>query len=202
MQQNGKIAGIGTVVLVVLIPILGILIDAVGLGIDIRQSWPTFFVKKTDRFSCELRPDTNKGEEVWTVMYDNGKKKLPWLDMVIPMGGGWSPAKRCEEVERRLEYFRKDGLDSLEYRKDPKTPEQEVICVKTKLSGDSCPLLLTLDVGVDGYQAMGDMTKALRTGKTVEQNSKGKLANSNFSKESPVVYLQPFLAKEDRLAGK
>lgn len=100
---------------------------------------------------------------------------------------------------RRLEYFRQDGLDTLEYRKDPNTPEQQVICAKTQLSGNNCPLLLTLNTGVDGYQALVDMTTALFSDETFNQNSQAKLANSKFSKEFPVIYLQPFLAKEDRL---
>ena len=187
MRRNRKIAAIGAAVGLT-ISVISLLMDGVGLGINIVQGWPPFLVKKTDRFSCELRQDTNKGKEVWTVMYDNGKKKQPWLGMVISMGGGWTPARRCEKIEERLEYFRKDGLLFLEYRKDPNTPKQRVICVKTKLSGNSCPLLLTLDAGVDGYQAMGDMTKALRNGTTVYQNAEGKLANSNFSRESPVVF--------------
>ncbi len=59
-----------------------------------------------------------------------------------------------------------------------------------------------IDVGVDGYQVSSNMTKGLRSGKAVPKNTKGKLANSNFSRELPWAYLQPFLAKEDRLAGK
>ncbi len=162
MRGNGKIAAIGAAVIGVAVPAISFLMDAVGLGIDIVQGLPTVFVKKTDRFSCELRQDTNKGKEVWTVMYDNGKKKQPWLGMVIPMGGGWSPERRCQEIERRLESFRQDGLVSLGYRDDPNTPQQQILCVNTELSGDSCPLLMTLDVGTDGYQALRATTKALK----------------------------------------
>ncbi len=197
MRRNGKIAAIGAAVVTIGIPVISFLMDAVGLGIDIVQGLPTVFVKKTDRFSCELRQDINKGKEVWTVMYDNGKKKQPWLGMVIPMGGGWSPQRRCQEIEKRLESFRQDGLVSLGYRDDPNTPQQQVLCVKTKLSGDACPLLMTLDVGTDGYQALRATTKALRNGRHFEQS-----ANSGSSRESRVVYLETFLAKEDKLAGK
>ncbi len=197
MRQNRKIAAIGAVVVGVAIPIISFLMDAIGLGIDIVQGWPTFLVKKTDRFSCELRPDTERGEYVWTVMYDNGKKKQPWLGIVIPMGGGWSPERRCQEIEKRLENFRQDGLVSLGYRDDPNTPQQQVLCVKTKLTADGCPLLMTLDVGTDGYQALRDTTKALRNGRSFYQS-----ANSDFSGESRVVYLETFLAEEDKLAGK
>ncbi|GGA58881.1 COP23 domain-containing protein [Okeania sp. KiyG1] len=195
MAENGKIARIGKFILVVIIPIAGLLMEVVGF-IDLVKDWPTLLVKKTDRFSCELKLDGNKNQKVWTVMYDNDKGKHPWLGIVIPMGGGWTPAKRCEKIEERLEYFRKDGLLSIESRRDPNTPEQEVICAKTKLSGDSCPLLLTLDVEVDGYQAMVDMTKALFDGSTVYQGT-----HPDFSRESPVLDLGNFLATEDKLAG-
>nr|WP_293102853.1 hypothetical protein [Okeania sp. SIO2F4] len=57
--------------------------------------------------------------------------------------------------------------------------------------------MMTLDVGTDGYQALRATTKALRNGRYFEQS-----ANSGSSRESRVVYLETFLAKEDKLAGK
>ncbi|MEM1168782.1 MAG: COP23 domain-containing protein [Cyanobacteria bacterium P01_H01_bin.35] len=192
--------GVGVGVASLIISGISLLVDIGSLGINAFQSRSPYLVKKTDRFSCELQPDAEK--DVWTVMYDDNKVKQPWLGIVKSMGEDWHPAERCGEIERRLENYRKDGLFSLEYRQDPNTPKQQVICAKTKLSGDGCPLLLTLDVGVDGYEALREMTEALRSSKTFDQNSEGKLANYNFSEESPVIYLQPFLAKEDRLAGK
>ncbi|MGB3267093.1 MAG: hypothetical protein WBA89_24460 [Microcoleus sp.] len=79
-----------------------------------------------------------------------------------------------------------------------------MICAKTKLSGDGCPLVLTLNPGSDtqAYQAMRDMTENLLNGGTgVYQNSEGKLATSQFSPSSPEIDLTPFLAEEDRIAG-
>ncbi len=199
-QNTVAVAGIGVGVAGLIISGFSLLVDMSNFGFNIRQSQPSgnVRVKPTDRFSCELREETS----IWTVMYDDGKKKQPWLEIEKTMGGGWSPPRRCEKIQERLEYFRKDGLLSLEYRNDANTPKQQVICAKTKLNNNGCPLLLTLDVGVDGYQALSNMTEALRIGETVQQNTEGKLANSNFSRDLPVVYLQPFLAKEDRLAGK
>jgi Circadian oscillating protein COP23 len=103
-----------------------------------------------------------------------------------------------------LNGYRKDGLIRLAYRDDPKTPNQYVICAKTKLSGEGCPLLVTLKPGseTEAYQAMRDMTENLLNGGSgVYQNSDGKVANSNFSPASPVIDLTPFLAEEDRIAG-
>lgn len=200
MKNNRKIKGIAAAVGIV-ISIIGLLLDAVGITIDIVQGKPTLLIKKTNRFYCELVQDTKQGQEVWTVTYDDDQSKKPWLGIVIPMGGGWSPAKRCEEIQRRLENFREHGILSLEYRKDPNTQKQEVICVNTKLS-TNCPLLLTLDVGIDGYKALGEMTTALRRRTIVYHGTKGKLKSPNFSRKSPVIYLEPLLAKEDSLAGQ
>ena len=113
------------------------------------------------------------------------------------MGGGWPPGKRCEEIDRRLDNYRQDGLVALFSRKDPNTPGQEVICAKTLTNGNNCSLVLTLDVGVDGYAALRDMTEALRTGKTVYHNDEAIAANSKFSPESPIIYLEPYLALEE-----
>jgi len=176
--------------------ILSTLAAAAGSLLD----WVTFaegkeeklVVEKTDRFWCEQKFDRNRGKDIWTVMYDNDKDiPQPWLGMVIPMGGGWTELKRCEAIADRLEKFRQDGLLAIDYRSDPNTPQQEVICVKTKLSGNGCPLLLTLDLGVDGYGALRDITGGLRSGTTVYQNDSDALAaNSQFSRESPIIYLR------------
>ena len=100
MKNNRNIKGI-VVVVGLIISIIGLLLDAIGITLDIVQGRPTLLIKKTNRFSCELIQDTNEGKEVWTVTYDDDKSKKPWLGIVITMGGGWSPAKRCEEIQRR-----------------------------------------------------------------------------------------------------
>ena len=196
MRRNRKIAAIAGAAGLI-ISAISLLVDMGNLGINIVRGSSPSIIEKTDRFSCEERRDTERGEFVWTVMYDNDKKKQPWLGMVITMGGGWSPERRCQEIEKRLENFREDGLVSLGYRDDPNTPQQQVLCVKTKSSGENCPLLMTLDVGTDGYEALRATTKALRNGSYFDQS-----ANSDFSGESRVVYLETFLAEEDKLAGK
>ena len=196
MRRNRKIAAIGAAVGLT-ISVISLLMDMGNLGINIVRGRSSSVIEITDRFSCELRRDTERGEYVWTVMYDDGNKKQPWLGMVIPMGGVWTPERRCQEIEKRLESFREDGLVSLGYRDDPNTPQQQVLCVKTKLSGESCPLLMTLDVGTDGYQALRHTTKALRNGGSFYQS-----ANSDSSGESLEVSLETFLADEDKLAGR
>jgi hypothetical protein len=185
------------------IGVLGLFATVVGAGIAYTQGWPPLLFGKNARFSCQLQPDTQRGSEVWTVMYRHDKGQQPWLRMVTTLGGGYEPIKRCEIIAERLEGFRKDGLIRLAYRGDPNTPEQYVICAKTKLSGDSCPLLVTLKPGSDteAYNAMRDMTENLLTGTGVYQNSEGKLAISKFSPDSPEINLTPFLAEADLVAG-
>jgi hypothetical protein len=185
------------------IGVLGLLATVVGVGIAYTQGWPPLLFGQNARFSCQLRPDTQRGGEVWTVMYRHDKGQQPWLKMVTTLGSDFKPAKRCEIISERLEGFRKDGLIRLAYRGDPNTPEQYVICAKTKLSGDSCPLLVTLKPGSDteAYNAMRDMTENLLTGTGVYQNSEGKSATSKFSPDSPEINLTPFLAEADLVAG-
>lgn len=137
-------------------------------------------------------------------MYRHDKGQQPWLKMVTTLGGDYTPVRRCQIISESLNGYRKDGLIKLAYRKEPQTPKQYVICAKTKLSGEGCPLVLTLNPGSDkeAYQAMRDMTENLLNGGSgVYQNSEGKLATSQFSPSSPEIDLTPFLAEEDRIAG-
>ncbi|WP_341738205.1 COP23 domain-containing protein [Microcoleus sp. CAWBG640] len=199
MSNSGKFFNVTNLT----IGVLGLLAAVVGAGIAFVQGWPPVLFGKKDHFFCELRPDTQRGGEVWTVMYRHDKGVQPWLKMVTTLGGGYTPIRRCEIISERLETYRKDGLTQLGYRGDSNTPDQYVICAKTKLSGDNCPLLVTLKPGTQrsAYKSLQDITEDLRNGTGVYQGSEGKLANSNFSPASPVIDLTPFLAEEDRIAG-
>jgi len=123
-----------------------------------------FMVPHSSRFYCALQVDPNRGGEVWTVMYYRNNQVKPWLRMVRKMGGDWDTQRRREEIARRLDLYRQDGLISLEYRTDPNTPRQYVICAKTKISGDRCPLVLTLMPDDDPYEALREVAGALLPG--------------------------------------
>ena len=198
MSNSGKFFNVANLT----IGVLGLLAAVGGAGIAIVQGWPPLLVGQNARFSCQLQPDTQRGSEVWTVMYRHDKGQQPWLKMVTTLGGDYTPVRRCQIISESLNGYRKDGLIKLAYRDEPKTPNQYVICAKTKLSGDGCPLVLTLNPGSDkeAYQVMRDMTENLLTGTGVYQNSEGKLATSQFSPSSPEIDLTPFLAEEDRIA--
>ncbi|TAG90098.1 MAG: hypothetical protein EAZ09_21530 [Oscillatoriales cyanobacterium] len=200
MSNSGKFFNVANLT----IGVLGLLAAIGGAGIAVVQGWTPLLVGQNARFSCQNQPDTQRGSEVWTVMYRHDKGPQPWLKIVTTLGGGYTPLKRCEEIASRLEIYRKDGLTNLGYRRDPNTPNQYVVCAFTRLGRDSCPLLVTLKPGSDteAYNAMRDMMgNLLNGGSGVYQNSDGKLATSQFSPSSPEIDLTPFLAEEDRIAG-
>jgi Circadian oscillating protein COP23 len=180
--------------------VLGLFAAVGGVAIAYAQGWSPLVFGKDARFSCQNQPDTQRGGEVWTVMYRQDKGQQPWLKMVTTLGGDYTPLRRCEIIAERLNGYRKDGLTKLSYRGDPNTPKQYVICAKTKLSGDSCPLLVTLKPGSDteAYNAMRDMTESLQKGTPVYRSGGGVRLSS---RSSPEIDLTPFLAEEDRLAG-
>lgn len=177
------------------IGVLGLLVSAAAL--PYATGWKPTLFGKNDRFTCGTQPDTSRGGEVWTVFYHNDKGKQPWLKMVHTLGDGWDTGKRCGEIAERLEGYRKDGLINFYYRPDPKTPTQDVICAKTRLSSENgCELVVTLIPGANGYESLGKMTEALRSGKTVDQRS-----GAGASEQSSIVDVSSFLADEDLKAG-
>ena len=61
------------------------------------------------------------------------------------MGGGWTPERRCNEISRRLESYRPDGL--LEMRTAVENG-YNTVCVTTQ-SVPSCRIVLTVPAGQD-----------------------------------------------------
>lgn len=191
---------------IVFITILAAFLGLAASGVYFARN-PRFLVSSSSRFYCELRPDSEQGGEIYTVMYRHDKGRKPWLRLVTTLGGNWSPQARCEEIARRLEGFREDGLLSLTYRDDPNTPTQYVICAKTKASKDGCPLLLTLLRGADPDKMLRQVAESLIPGSNVStepQNSGGMIStssNSSSKLEPLVVDLKNHLSKEDQQAG-
>ncbi len=94
------------------------------------------------RFTCEVVD----GE--YTVMYypeSQPDRGYPWA---IPgqLGGGWSPDKRCNEITRRLESYRDDGL--LEMSTGVEN-DYNTICVTTQIDPTDCRIVLTVPPGQD-----------------------------------------------------
>ncbi len=103
---------------------------------------PTRRTSSDTRFSCEI---TN-GE--YTVMYypeSQPDRGYPWA---IPsqLGGGWTPERRCNEITRRFEAYRADGL--LELTTDVEN-NYDIICVTTQVNPSDCRIVLTVPPGQD-----------------------------------------------------
>ena len=96
---------------------------------------------KTARFSCQSR------EGQYMVVYQpksQPQKYFPWA-APSTMGDGWSPERRCNEISRRLELYRPDGL--LEMRTSTENG-YNVICATTD-KNSSCRIVLTVPNGQD-----------------------------------------------------
>jgi Circadian oscillating protein COP23 len=191
--------------------VVGIVLAGAGLAWSIYTQRPPIKIIKvneSDRFYCTEKPDeqTGEGEKVWMVMYRHQiKGDRPWLKMVSTLGRDWSPVERCQEIARKLDIYRADGLVGLRYKLDDKT-QQYVICAQTKLNtnGDNCPLVITLKPGTetDAYETLRDMVTALNQDiGGIYQNSEGNSPNSSFSPSSSVFNVEPYLSDDDRKMG-
>jgi hypothetical protein len=93
------------------------------------------------RFGC----DNVRGES--TVMYYPESQAGVGYAWAIPsqLGGGWTPAKRCAEIARRLELYRPDGLVELSNSTEN---GYNIVCVTTE-KDPSCRIVLTVPPGQD-----------------------------------------------------
>lgn len=93
------------------------------------------------RFTCQFF----EGE--YTVMYhpeSQPDQAYAWATPSL-MGGGWTPERRCNEISRRLEFYRPDGL--LEMRTATEN-NYDIICVTTQKNPD-CQIVLTVPPNQD-----------------------------------------------------
>jgi hypothetical protein len=96
---------------------------------------------KNARFSCQVR------DGQYIVVYQpksQPQKYFPWA-APSTMGDGWSPERRCNEISRRLESYRPDGL--VEMRTGVENG-YNVICATTD-KNSSCRIVLTVPNGQD-----------------------------------------------------
>jgi len=96
---------------------------------------------KTARFSCQVR------EGQYIVVYQPKSQPQKYFPWAAPsnMGDGWSPERRCNEIGRRLESYRPDGL--LEMRTSTENG-YNVICATTD-KNSTCRIVLTVPNGQD-----------------------------------------------------
>ena len=93
------------------------------------------------RFSCQ----TQNGQ--YTVMYQPKSQQGQFYAWAVPsvMGGGWSSQRRCNEISRRLEQYRPDGLVEMQTGIEN---GYNMICVTTDRN-PACRIVLTVPVGAD-----------------------------------------------------
>lgn len=111
---------------------------------DTSQSEPIEPVAEDVRFSCQ----SVNGE--YTVMYHpdgQGGQRYAWATPMA-LGGGWTPERRCNEISRRLESYRPDGLVELGTNVEN---GYDVVCVTTQ-ANRSCRIVLTVPPGQDPRQ--------------------------------------------------
>jgi Circadian oscillating protein COP23 len=91
------------------------------------------------RFSCQVV----NGQ--YTVMYNPQSQPGQYYAWATPtaLGGGWTPERRCNEISRRLETYRPDGLLELKTGFENRL---ETVCVTTE-DNPACRIVLTVPPG-------------------------------------------------------
>ncbi|HEY9872478.1 MAG TPA: COP23 domain-containing protein [Candidatus Obscuribacterales bacterium] len=159
------------------------------------------------RFSCEL----NNGD--YTVMYNpenQSGQAFPWAKPST-MGDGWTPAKRCSEIARRLESYRADGLVEMGTARQN---GYDTVCVKTE-QVPSCRIVFTVPKGQDPLATRDRVFENLTVAEsgqategvlTYTSGMGGRLGNllglprtgSNANRpRSAYIPLKPFLSRDD-----
>lgn len=165
------------------------------------------------RFFCQ----SNAGQP--TVMYQpesQPDRAYPWA-VPSAMGGGWSPEARCQEIAKRLEQYRPDGLVEMATAVENGL---NTICVTTDRA-PACRIVLTVPNGQDPvatrdqiFQNLasaddGQMTQGVRTfGSTGNNDLFGKLGNvlgmpgaGQTKARKAGLNLRPFLDRADGGTG-
>ncbi|HEY9835043.1 MAG TPA: COP23 domain-containing protein [Stenomitos sp.] len=168
------------------------------------------------RFTCE--PVNGQ----YTVMYhpeSQPNQAYPWATPSA-LGGGWTPELRCNEISRRLELYRPDGLVEM---RNAVENNYNTVCVTTQ-KNSSCRIVLTVPPGQDPeltrnrvFQNLtiadtGERTDAVNT--FVEGDRGSQLLNqvlnqglsalgidNNPSPASGNINLRPFLDRADGGTG-
>ncbi len=167
------------------------------------------------RFTCE------SVNSQYTVMYHPQSQPNQSFAWATPsaMGSAWSPERRCNEISRRLESYRPDGLVEMRTAQEN---GYNTICVTTE-AVPSCRIVLTVPSGQDPastrdrvFQNLsvadnGQTTQAVntfaggRSNGTLNQvlNNLGlsSIVGGNSQRSPQNIYLKPFLDQADGGTG-
>ncbi len=177
---------------------------------------PEIQASKEARFTCQRL----NGQ--YTVMYhpeSQTGQSYPWATPSV-LGGGWTPEKRCNEISRRLELYRPDGL--LEMRNTVEN-NYNIVCVTTQ-KDPSCRIVLTVPPGQNAEETRnrvfqnltiadsGEQTSAVNTfaegdrssqllNQVVNQGLSALGIGKNSVRRSGSINLRPFLDRADGGTG-
>ncbi len=114
-------------------------IDPDNPDADIRTDDPD--ITSSTRFFCQY----TGGD--YTVMYNPKSRPNEAFAWAVPaeMGGGWTPELRCQEIARRLEEYRPDGLLELQTGTEN---GYNTVCA-TSEADPSCRIVFTVPRGQD-----------------------------------------------------
>ncbi|MCD8486850.1 MAG: COP23 domain-containing protein [Desertifilum sp.] len=95
----------------------------------------------TPRFTCQLVDGS------YTVMYEPDSQPGAFYAWAKPtsLGGGWSEERRCNEISRRLEFYRPDGLLELQTGLEN---GYDIVCA-TSVRDSACRIVFTVPPGQD-----------------------------------------------------
>ncbi|NJN71922.1 MAG: hypothetical protein HC799_03445 [Limnothrix sp. RL_2_0] len=101
------------------------------------------------RFVCQL----DQGN--YTVMYRPESQPGEAYAWAVPqgMGGGWTAQRRCDEISRRLESYRSDGLVELTTGTEN---NYDVVCVTTE-ANNACQIVFTVPPGQNAIRTRDDV---------------------------------------------
>ncbi len=100
-------------------------------------------VMEGPRFVCEFQ----NGQYVVSYRPENQfDRSFPWA-LPRALGGGWTGERRCQEIARRLESYRPDGLDELRIRREN---GYNTVCATTDRV-PACRIVFTVPPGQDPF---------------------------------------------------
>lgn len=166
------------------------------------------------RFSCQAQ----NGQ--YTVMYQPESQPSQFFPWATPsaLGGGWSEERRCNEIARRLEMYRPDGLLELTTGVEN---NYNTVCVRTEQVPD-CRIVFTVPPGQDALVTRDRVFENLTVADSGQQTDgvytyRGRQANEidqllnidrealggrrNSGAKSKNINLRPFLDQNDGGTG-
>jgi Circadian oscillating protein COP23 len=144
--------------------VLGCILTAGGAGAQYGPPTPQTSVPSggyQTRFMCEFVDNQS------TVTYhpiDRPGDKYPWA-VPSTMGSTWSANKRCTEIARRLEDYRRDGLKEL--RTEVKN-QYDTVCVTTEKNSE-CRIVFTIPRGQDAIATRDSVFRNLTVADSGQQ---------------------------------